>query len=228
MTIVLVSDIFGRTPAFEALANSLADITGSQTILFDPYQGESLNFTDEQVAYQYFSQHIGVETYADMLVEFLTSLNKCEQVKPLTVLGFSVGASAAWLLACHSNNAGLLPDKKLSNNNPPEIGKVIGIYGGQIRNCSELVPNIKTTLIFPQSEPHFDVTVLMEKLAFKNNVTAYQVPYLHGYLNQCSNNFDSKGYQEFLSGFRRLLKTDKSSFLFAGLPLQKTVSLIGK
>ncbi|WP_147301950.1 hypothetical protein [Thalassotalea euphylliae] len=207
MTIVLVSDIFGRTPAFEALANSLADITGSQTVLFDPYQGEKLNFTDEQAAYQYFSQHIGVETYADMLVKFLTSLNQDELAKPLTVLGFSVGASAAWLLACHSNNTGLLFDYNL-----PEIGRFIGIYGGQIRNYSALAPDVETRLIFPQSESHFDVTALTEKLATKENVTAYQVPYSHGYLNQCSTNFDSKGYQEFLSGFRCLSKTDKTSF----------------
>ncbi|REL32550.1 hypothetical protein [Thalassotalea euphylliae] len=205
MTIVLVSDIFGRTPAFEALANSLADITGSQTILFDPYQGENLNFTDEQAAYQYFSQHIGVETYADMLVKFLTSLNQDEQAKPLTVLGFSVGASVAWLLACHSSNTGLLPDKKLSNNNLPEIKQVIGIYGGQIRNYSALEPDVETRLIFPQSESHFEVTALTEKLATKENVSAYQVPYLHGYLNSHSKNYNQVGYDSFLADFNCLI-----------------------
>ena len=69
-------------------------------------------------------------------------------------------------------------------------------------NYSELTSTISTTLIFPQSESHFDVTALTKKLAKKESVTTYQVPYLHGYLNQYSDNFDRKGYQEFINEFR--------------------------
>ena len=205
VTIVLVSDIFGRTPAFEALAKSLAGITQSQISLFDPYQGENLNFTDEQAAYQYFSQHIGVETYADMLADFLMALpNKPQikpQAKPLTILGFSVGASAAWLLACRG-----IKREYSSNGGSPEISQIIGLYGGQIRKYVDLQPKVTTTLIFPASEAHFDVSALSQKLAQQAHVESYQVPYLHGYLNQHSVNFDQAGYDSFLSSVKSLIK----------------------
>ncbi|REL27199.1 hypothetical protein DXX93_11895 [Thalassotalea euphylliae] len=200
MTILLVSDIFGRTPAFEALAKSLDDIAGSPTILFDPYQGENLNFADEQVAYQYFSQHIGVETYANMLAEFLAFLPNKSPQTPLIILGFSVGASAAWLLACNDTKS-----ECSSNVSLPQVAQVIGLYGGQIRKYADLRPSVATTLIFPESEAHFDVTALTQKLATITNVKSSQVPYLHGYLNQHSENFNQAGYDSFLTNVKYLI-----------------------
>ena len=128
MAIVLVSDIFGRTPAFETLAKSLTDITGSQTVLFDPYQGESLDFTDEQAAYHYFSLHIDVENYANMLVQYLLALHQESSSNSMVIVGFSAGATAAWLLACKQI------DNQTKGEKLPKIAQVIGVYGSQIRN----------------------------------------------------------------------------------------------
>ena len=86
MNLVLVSDIFGNTAALKAFAEKL----NAQSIV-DPYGGVDMAFKSEQQAYEYFSQHIGLDEYVAILQK---------AIKPLAgntiLIGFSVGASAIW------------------------------------------------------------------------------------------------------------------------------------
>ncbi len=60
MKLVVISDIFGRTKAFEQLA---ADVLGNNVLgkLIDPYDEQVMNFANEKEAYQYFTQNVGLQ-----------------------------------------------------------------------------------------------------------------------------------------------------------------------
>ena len=172
MSIILVSDIFGVTPALLEIANKL----GVSTII-DPYEGQAIGFQNEAEAYSYFVKYVGLDNYLAILSKVVESLEH-----QVTLIGFSIGASAIWRLS-ESNNNNL-------------IKQALCYYGAQIRNFTLVEPRFKINLVFPASEPHFDVAELQKSLATKNNVKIKQVPYLHGFMNCHSSNFSQKGYTE--------------------------------
>ncbi|MCW8831784.1 MAG: hypothetical protein OQK03_00505, partial [Colwellia sp.] len=51
-------------------------------------------------------------------------------------------------------------------------------------------------LVFPKSEPHFDVIKLKQLLEHKQKVSIVQTDYLHGFMNQYSKNYNAIGYDE--------------------------------
>ena len=174
MKIIIASDIFGKTPALEELANSIC----GNTLIVDPYDGASMAFNNESDAYRYFSKHVTLERYCTILQEHVV---RCSG--PTTIIGFSVGASALW---------------RLSPSLEAPIQAAIGIYSAQIRHYLNIIPNVPFHLIFPQKEPHFDVDAVSHSLNDTPNVTITSMPYDHGYMNRHSANFDEKGYRHTL------------------------------
>ena len=170
MGIILVSDVFGKTPALERLAKEL-----NANKIVDPYDGKCMNFLDENEAYLYFIDKIGLDTYLKKLKLALKSNNMV-----VTLIGFSVGASTVWRLSGTSSN------KYIKN--------AICFYGSQIRNFAEIKPTFNVKLIFPKSELHFDVEKLRKELDKKKKVNTNIVNYLHGFMNCNSINYDKKAY----------------------------------
>ncbi|WP_066018286.1 hypothetical protein [Endozoicomonas atrinae] len=93
---IVVADIFGYTPAQEALVDRLpGDID-----IIDPYEGHHLSFVSEADAYAFFISEGGLDRYTELLS------SRIEKFKsPVSLLGFSVGASAIWRLS----NQGIIP-----------------------------------------------------------------------------------------------------------------------
>ncbi|RLV59605.1 hypothetical protein D5018_11185 [Parashewanella curva] len=181
---IVVSDIWGMT---SYLQNLICEI-GSETIIHDSYDGQLMSFKNEQQAYCYFMEHSGIDSYSKSLNELL------EQIKmPVNLIGFSSGASAIWNITdrIHENN----------------IQTAICFYGGQIRHTLNKTPKFKTIHIMPRKESHFDLPTVIDKLAAKPNTEIIQTEYLHGFMNQCSPNFSSKGYQEYLTFLKGRLRT---------------------
>lgn len=174
MSIILISDIFGVTPALVQLKDELA-----ATAIVDPYQGKYMNFNNEAEAYDYFTGTVGLDSYVSTVSQVLASIDS-----KATVIGFSVGAAAIWRLSLIKEN----------NN----IKQAFCFYGSQIRNFSQIEPCFEIHLVFPKSEAHFDVSALHNLLKEKPNVISSQVEYLHGFMNYCSDNFNKVGYQEYL------------------------------
>jgi len=172
MKLILVADIFGKTPALDKLAVEL----GASDII-DPYDGEFIEFTHEEEAYNYFSKNVGLDRYSAGL------LSKIERSDRLCFLiGFSVGASAIWKLS-----------QNISKN---KIKKAIGYYGSQIRNFTDIVPNFDFDLIFPEQERHFDVSLLISRLSKIPNVKVSHLEYFHGFMNTYSTNYHQLAYQQ--------------------------------
>lgn len=182
MHFIFVSDIFGRTKALERMVFALTN----SCEIFDPYNSRVMDFQNEQEAYRYFSSQITIEQYANELVELVTSLGK-----PVTLIGFSAGASAIWKASAMD---------KLEN-----AISALCFYGGQIRFDKEIKPRFLTQLIFPAQEEHFCVAKLITELSNKQNVTIQQVEYLHGFMNEHSLNYDEAGYQLVMTALRHFV-----------------------
>lgn len=172
---IIVSDIFGRTSALEKIAEALP----GEVEILDPYDSEHMAFSSEAQAYAHFSSEIGLDAYTDMLSRTIASQNSL-----VSLIGFSVGASAIWRIS---------EKKELKN-----ISSAICFYGSQIRNYIDITPKFSIQLIFPSSESHFLVSELIHSLEGKDNIEIRRADYPHGFMNTHSENFYQSGYDQFM------------------------------
>ncbi len=175
---IIVSDIFGKTKALETIADSLS----REVKIFDPYSRESseaLNFDTEKQAYEYFVTEVGLQKYSDNLENYISEFD--EQV---SLLGFSVGASTIWKIS-----------ESIETSN---ISGATCFYGSQIRHYKEISPKFPIQLVLPSFEEHFSIPELKAELSLVKNVSIHQSAYLHGFMNQYSENFNQLGYDQYL------------------------------
>ncbi len=187
MTFLLLSDIFGKTPALEAILGNVP-ITNQRKVIVDPYQGKTLKFQNESAAYDYFMEHVGLQGYAELIRSQVLDTRG-----PVNVLGFSVGGSALFSLAKR------IPQGK--------IQKAVLFYASQIRHMKDMTPNFEMDLFFARQEPHFDVDTLMEVMAQKSLVRCFKTKHLHGFMNEKSKNKSKKGQAQYIKELDTLFKT---------------------
>lgn len=175
MKVIIASDIFGRTEALEKLASELP----GKIEIVDPYHSE-ITFEDEVKAYAFFTQEVGLDQYTQQLFDTVKVSNA-----PVSLLGFSMGASAMWRLSA---------EVEIDN-----VASAILFYGSQIRRYVDINPQFTTSLIFPAQEEHFSVTELIAQLENKNNVHIHQSEYFHGFMNDYSKNYNKQAYDQYKS-----------------------------
>lgn len=178
MNIILVTDVFGKTPALIKLSEEL-----NAKVIVDSYNGMNMSFKNEAEAYSYFMDHVGLEVYLSKLLKISESISSIS-----TLIGFSIGASVIWRLS-----------EKLSVKH---VKRGICYYGSQIRNFKEINPLFEVALIFPEKETHFDVLELQSELSKKQKVKTMKTAYLHGFMNFYSINYSRAGYIEQLNWLR--------------------------
>lgn len=180
MQIVFASDIFGFTPWTQRLTQHWLNI-GYKVALFTPYSKAvdgaikdlALQaFSCEKQAYQAFSAEGGFEYYCDHIAASLP-----KPTEPCLYLGFSAGGAALW--------------RVLSQCSAAKTSHLLAFYPGQIRHHLTMLPPIATTLVLPQREEHFDLSVVIEYLVTKQQVNLIQNHCLHGYANPDSKNYNS-------------------------------------
>lgn len=175
MTIILVTEIWGRTRHVEAMADALRD-AGNAVSIVDPYDGTDQGFLDEDKAYAEYLAVCGHKEYASRVVRALT-----ESVGPVCLIGFSAGAGAVW-------SAVTEVDDKL-------LHVAFCFYGSSIRTMLERTPNVPTYLVFPNNEKHFDVDEVILRLQKKNLTQCHKADGGHGFMNPMSENYSEKVHE---------------------------------
>lgn len=158
--IILIHEIYGVTPNLLSLKKEL-ERSGHTVSLPSLYEDGYVG-TDEEEAYERFYSQVGIDR-ALTIIDKIIQQNRSSEI---TLLGFSVGATIAWL----------------SSRNK-ELSKVIGIYGSAIRRHQDLEPLAETYLFFTK-ETSFDVEELHCLLNKKKNVTSAMIPGVHGFYSR--------------------------------------------
>ena len=134
-------------------------------------------YSREGEAYQYFVKHIGFPT---MVHEVNTLLMKARtDYKNVFLLGFSVGATVAWICS------------KIEN----ATDGVICYYGSRIRDYQNVTPKCPILLIFAKEEKSFNVSELTCALGQKQFVKVHVLNGNHGFGDPFSKHFNEQSQQ---------------------------------
>jgi dienelactone hydrolase len=167
--IILATEIWGRTPHTDTLADLLRPHADRVTVA-DPYDGCDPHFSSEEQAYAAYLDHGGLTPYARRV----KALAK-QAAPPVLLIGFSAGAGAAWAVVCTKD----LP-----------ILRAVCFYGSAIRTMTDRIPRSPVDLIFPNHEPHFDVDELAATIQARPLTTCHRADAGHGFMNPLSENHD--------------------------------------
>lgn len=174
-TVILVlHEIYGINSHMSGICNTLAD--GKNDVLCPNLLLPNQTFSpgEEAAAYSNFMQNIGFSA-AQQQVEKL-SLEIQKDYKYRFIIGFSIGATLAWLC---SQRAGL-------------YSGAVGFYSSRIRDYKNVVPKCPVLLFFPRFEESFDINHLIHELSGKDNTSIVQVNALHGFANPLSGTYCSE------------------------------------
>ena len=189
MRIIIASDIFGVNDHLKKWAAQLNDHHFS-THLVSPYSHDQA-FDSEISAYRAFQAAGGVNAYTQKLSTLTIQ-------KDDVLLGFSAGAASQWQW--------LAKDQELV------CAHLLGFYPGQIRHHLTSAPACSVTLFFPQQEPHFGVSAVINRLKPFSQVQCIQTPYGHGFMNPLSVNYSNSGATLFRQRLADMLRRLQSRF----------------
>lgn len=170
LKLLVAADVFGATPELAALA---AALPGTATVV-SPYAGAQPEFAREEDAYAAFIDHGGIDAYAARLAQAIGA------APPRALVGFSAGASAAWVALARCGAA---------------VELAVLFYGSRIRDFAGLAPACPVKLIFAEHEKSVDAGKLAARLR-RPGVDAEIVPGTrHGFMNARSPGYDPVALQ---------------------------------
>ena len=132
------------------------------------------DYDHEELAYEYFMKKIGFEIALERVRDLIIQAK--QRYKHVFLLGFSIGATIAWLCS----------------GEEPICEGIIGYYGSKIRDYINIIPKCPTLLIFASEEKSFDVMELACILEKKINVEIHMLYGKHGF----SDPFSQKYYEK--------------------------------
>ncbi len=143
--IIVVHEIYGINQHMKFICQSLSEYD------FDVFCPNLLDkempfdYSQEEDAYSNLMKNIG---FTNALITIKNSIMDIkDEYKKIFVVGFSVGATVAWLCS----------EEQL-------VDGIIGYYGSRIRNFMDISPQCPTLLFFPQEETSFNVDELISTL----------------------------------------------------------------
>lgn len=170
MRILIVTDVFGMTPAVTSIIRAV----GQQCLVVSPFDDAQLYFQEEKTAYYAFLAQGGVARYAAKLERTLN-----EQTAEIQMaIGFSAGASALWIAS--------------ANKSAMQLRASILFYGSRIRDHKNLQPLCPVRLIFAENEAVFNAAELSSDLRNLGHQTELASGSSHGFMNPYSRGFDVK------------------------------------
>ncbi|QCR34298.1 dienelactone hydrolase family protein [Lysinibacillus sp. SGAir0095] len=173
--IVVLHEIYGINQHIREVCGRLSNI-GYDVIcpnLLD--RDEPYNYEEEEMAYKNFV-NIGFSPIVENTRSILMQLRHKYQM--LYVIGYSVGATIAWLCGT---------EKGL-------VDAFVAYYGSRIRDYLDKQPQCPSLLLFPSEEMSFNVEELICNLRENGNVEVRKYEGLHGFADP-----QNKNYSELLS-----------------------------
>ncbi|MBA1336217.1 MAG: hypothetical protein HPY66_2461 [Firmicutes bacterium] len=135
--------------------------------------GKVFDYSQEEEAYRHFMKNVGFESAALKAKQVIMKIR--DRYRYLFVLGFSIGATTAWLLSgdCSACDG------------------LVGYYGSRIRDFLHIDPKYPVLLIFPEEEKSFSVKELAGSL-IRSNVETKVLRGKHGFSDPFNKNFNEK------------------------------------
>ena len=174
--VIVIHEIYGINQHIQDFCEFISK-QGMDVICPDLLEtGSAFDYSQEEVAYHHFIENIGFEEPSETIKSILATYRP--QYKRIVIIGFSVGATIAWL--CSDDE---------------RVDGVIGYYGSRIRNYLEVKPLCPTILFFPEEEPSFQVDEVIAILRRKNiDIEKYNGT--HGFSDPYSSNFHKESAQK--------------------------------
>lgn len=225
--LLLVTDIFGKTPAINTFSQAMLNVYASVKTLtpysVEPYSELTCPVDDEESVYQTFLEQCGHNEYAQRcqqaLAEIVEPFNEVQQSDQntsntehnITILAFSAGASAMWRALSHKH----FNQVHTNLSSVVNFQTFIGFYPSQIRHHTQLTPSVPSLLVFPSHEAHFNLEKVIVELSENQSSTCQLIktPWLHGFFNPYSKNYNAKG----CSAVQMLVKNAGTELTFTQL-----------
>lgn len=175
--IIVLHEIYGINPHVKRICEHYS-AAGYDVICPDFLKSRDyFDYRREGEAYQYFIEQIG---FPSMVHEVITILMKARtNYKNVFLLGFSVGATAAWICSETENAA----------------DGVICYYGSRIRDYQNVTPKCPILLLFAKEEKSFNVSELSCTLGQKEFVNVHELDGKHGFCDSFSTRFNEQARQ---------------------------------
>jgi len=171
--VIVLHEIYGVNDHIQMVCRKLAS-QGYSVLHPDLLGGKLYPYDLEEEAYFNFTTHIGFMKAAEQVTNLIKQYSG--EYRRIILLGFSIGATIAWLCSEHLRSC----------------DGVIGCYGSRIRDYMEIEPNCPVVLIFPEEEKSFDPNELRKKLMEKQEVQAYIFEGTHGFADPFSSKYHEK------------------------------------
>lgn len=159
--VIVIHEIYGINLHMKKVCRSLSE-AGFDVICPNLLkQQESFTYAQEEAAYRHFMENIGFSNASARVRKILLDVK--DKYEKIYIVGFSVGATIAWL--CSETD---------------RLNGVVGYYGSRIRDYLDIDPACPTMLFFPEQERSFNVADLIVRLTEKN-IELYQFSGEHGF-----------------------------------------------
>ena len=175
--IILLHEIYGINQFMKITCDHFS-MNGYDVICPDLITtNQPFNYNQEKVAYQHFVENVGFESaYQEVRKLILQARTQYEFV---FLVGYSIGATIAWLLSNENN---------ICNG-------VIGYYGSRIRDYTKLSPKCPVLLLFAREEESFNVKEVISSLQDKNS-DIHVLSGKHGFCDPFNKNYCKQSCKE--------------------------------
>ncbi|QDZ96569.1 dienelactone hydrolase family protein [Bacillus altitudinis] len=194
--IILIHEIYGINDHMETTIKYF-ERTGFE--VYCPQllgQIKTFDRDSEDDAYRYFMTEVGFDRSVDTVLQLARELKAKDKSIRLFALGFSVGATVAWLCSRYD---GLFTG-------------IIGLYGSRIRDYMTISPKCETLLFFPTIENAFKPLEIVEVLEKKKGVRVKMVEGRHGFANPYSEAFKAPSKDRCFQEMSEFIKGQLNKF----------------
>ncbi|MDQ0271816.1 dienelactone hydrolase family protein [Cytobacillus purgationiresistens] len=164
--IIVIHEIYGINQHMKDICQSLSAYDFDVICPNLLEQKAPFDYSQEEIAYRNFMGNIGFINALHKIRDLISDIKN--EYQKVFVVGFSVGATVAWL--CSEEKC---------------VDGIVGYYGSRIRDYVKISPQCPALLFFPQEEKSFNIDQLISTLD-KKNVEIHKCRGQHGFTDSYS------------------------------------------